>query len=159
YLLDQFLRNGVNKRTDRYGGSFENRARFLFEALDAVGEVFSLDRVGIRLSPLGTFNDMSDSNPVGLYGYVLQELSKKRIAYVHLIEARPDQEESDEEEANKEEANKEAPDGRVSLGDGAAPTAALFRPFYEGVLIGAGGFTRQSAVEAIADGTVDAVAF
>jgi N-ethylmaleimide reductase len=144
YLLDQFLRNGVNKRTDRYGGSFENRARFLLEVLGAVGEVFGLDRVGIRLSPLGTFNDMSDSDPVGMYGYLLQELSKKHIAYVHLIEARGDE---------------EAPDERVPLGSGAAPTAALFRPFYKGVLIGAGGFTRQSAVEAIAAGTVDAVAF
>jgi len=144
YLLDQFLRNGTNKRTDRYGGSFENRARFLFEVLDAVGEVFGLDRVGIRLSPLGTFNDMSDSDAVGMYGYVLRELSKKHIAYVHLIEARGDEEE---------------PDHRVPLGSGAAPTAALFRSFYKGVLIGAGGFTRQSATEAIAAGTVDAVAF
>jgi N-ethylmaleimide reductase len=144
YLLDQFLRNGTNKRTDRYGGSFENRARFPFEVLDAVGEVVSFDRVGIRLSPLGTFNDMSDSDPVGMFGYVLRELSKKRIAYVHLIEARGDEEE---------------PDERIPLGSGAAPTAALFRPFYNGVLIDAGGFTRQSATEAIAAGTVDAVAF
>jgi len=144
YLLDQFLRDGVNKRTDRYGGSFENRARFLFEVLDAVGEVFGMDRLGIRLSPLGTFNDMSDSDPAGLYRYVLQALSRKHIAYVHLIEARTDE---------------LAPDGRGPLGSGAAPTAALFRPFYKGVLIGAGSFTRQSAVEAIAAGTVDAVAF
>ena len=149
YLLDQFLRNGTNKRTDQYGGSFENRARFLFEVLDAAGKVFGFDRFGIRLSPLGTFNDMSDSDPVGMYGYVLRELAKKRIAYVHLIEARGDE---------------EAPDERVPLGSGAAPTAALFRPFFtdrghKGVLIGAGGFTRQSATEAIAAGTVDAVAF
>ena len=144
YLLDQFLRDGTNKRTDQYGGSFENRARFLFEVLDAVGEVFGFDRVGIRLSPLGSFNDMSDSDPVGLFGYVLRELSKKPIAYVHLIEARADE---------------GGPDERVPLGSGAAPTAALFRPFYKGVLIGAGGFTRKSATEAIAAGTVDGVAF
>ena len=117
--------------------------------LDAVGGVFAFDRVGIRLSPLGTFNDMSDSDPVGMFGYVLRELGKKRIAYVHLIEARGDE---------------EAPAESVPLGSGAAPTAALFRPFYtdkgrKGVLIGAGGFTRQSAAEAIAAGTVDAVAF
>jgi N-ethylmaleimide reductase len=144
YLLDQFLRDGTNKRTDRYGGSFENRARFLLEVLDAVGDVFPYNRIGIRLSPLGTFNDMSDSDPVGTFGYVLRALSKKSIAYVHLIEARGDE---------------EAPDESVSFGPGAAPTAALFRSFYKGVLIGAGGFTRQSAMEAIAAGTVDAVAF
>jgi N-ethylmaleimide reductase len=144
YLLDQFLRDGTNKRTDRYGGSFENRARFLLEVLDAVGDVFPYNRIGIRLSPLGTFNDMSDSDPVGTFCYVLRALSKKSIAYVHLIEARGDE---------------EAPDESVSLGPGAAPTAALFRSFYKGVLIGAGGFTRQSAMEAIAAGTVDAVAF
>lgn len=144
YLLDQFLRDGTNKRTDQYGGSFANRARLLLEVLDAVGEVFGFDRVGIRLSPLGTFNDMSDSDPVGTFGHVLRGLAKKGIAYVHLIEARGDEDGAYE---------------GVSLGSGAAPTAALFRPFYKGVLIGAGGFTRRSATEAIAAGTVDAVAF
>lgn len=144
YLLDQFLRDGTNKRTDRYGGSFENRARFLLEVLDAVGEVFGLDRVGIRLSPLGTFNDMRDSNPVGMFGHLLQALAKTPIAYVHLIEARGDE---------------DAPDDSIRLRSGPAPTAALFRPSYPGTLIGAGGFTRESAEEAVAAGTVDAVAF
>src|SRR5215470_14126705 len=73
YLLDQFLRDDTNRRTDRYGGSFENRARLLFEVLEAVGEVFGLERVGIRLSPLGTFNDMRDSDPVALFSFVLRE--------------------------------------------------------------------------------------
>ena len=144
YLLDQFLRNGTNKRTDRYGGSFENRARILREVLEAVGGVFGLDRVGIRLSPLGTFNDMSDSDPVGMFSYVLRILAKKPIAYVHLIEARGDE---------------RSPDESVVLDSSAAPTAALFRPFYPGTLIGAGGYTRELAEEAIAAGTVDAVAF
>jgi N-ethylmaleimide reductase len=144
YLLDQFLRDRTNKRTDRYGGSFENRARFPLEVLEAVGDVFGLDRVGIRLSPLGTFNDMHDSDPVGMFGYVLRELARRPIAYVHLIEARGDE---------------TAPDESVALNSGAAPTATLFRPFYPGVLIGAGGFARESAAEAIAAGTVDAVAF
>lgn len=144
YLIDQFLRDGTNKRTDRYGGSFENRARFLLEVLDTVGEVFGVERVGIRLSPLGTFNDMSDSDPVDMFGYVLRELEQKSIAYVHLIEARADE---------------HAPDETMVLDSGAAPTAALFRPFYSGTLIGAGGFTRESAEEAVAAGTVEAVAF
>jgi N-ethylmaleimide reductase len=144
YLLDQFLRDRTNKRTDRYGGSFQNRARFLLEVLEAVGDVVGLDRVGIRLSPLGTFNDMHDSDPVGMFGYLLRELARRPIAYVHLIEARGDE---------------TAPDESVALNSGAAPTAALFRPFYPGVLIGAGGFTRESAAEAVAAGTVDAAAF
>jgi len=110
YLLDQFLRNGTNKRTDRYGGSFENRARFLLEVLDAVGEVFGLDRVGIRLSPFGTFNDMNDSDPVGIFSHILRTLSKKRIAYVHLIEARADEYETGV---------------AFPVGSGPAPTAAL----------------------------------
>jgi len=144
YLIDQFLRDGTNHRIDRYGGSFENRARFLFEVLDAVGEVFGMDRVGIRQSPLGTFNDMRDSDPVGMFGYVLRALAQRSIAYVHLIEARADE---------------RGPDETVVLDSGAAPTAALFRPFYSGTLIGGGGFTRESAKEAIAASTVDAVAF
>ena len=144
YLLDQFLRDGTNKRTDGYGGSIENRTRLFFEVLEAVSDVLGAERVGIRLSPLGTFNDMSDSDPVALFSFVLRALAKRPIAYVHLIEARADERPSKE---------------NVELGSGAAPTAALFRPFYPGVLIGAGGFTRESATEAISAGTVDAVAF
>jgi len=144
YLLDQFLRDGTNRRTDRYGSSFENRARLVLEVLEAVGDVFGLERVGIRLSPLGTFNDMRDSDPVAVFSFVLRSLAKKPIAYVHVIEARADERPSEE---------------NVALSSGAAPTAALFRPFYPGVLIGAGGFTRESAANAITSGTVDAVAF
>ncbi len=144
YLLDQFLRDGTNQRTDSYGGSFENRTRLLLEVLEAIGDVFGLEHVGIRLSPLGSFNDMHDSDPVGIFGFVLRALAKKPIAYVHLIEARADE---------------RSPEESLTLDSGAAPTAALFRPFYPGVLIGAGGFTRQSAAEAIASRTVDAVAF
>jgi N-ethylmaleimide reductase len=144
YLLDQFLRDDTNKRSDHYGGSFENRARFLHEVLASVGEVFGLNRVGIRLSPLGTFNDMHDSDPVGMFRYVLRSLAPKPIAYIHLIEARGDE---------------RSPDETVALDSGAAPTAALFRPFYPGTLVGAGGFMRESAAEAVSAGTVDAVAF
>jgi N-ethylmaleimide reductase len=144
YLLDQFLRDGTNRRTDSYGGSLENRARLLWEVLEAVGEVFDPEQVGVRLSPLGTFNDMRDSDPMALFSYVLRALAKKPIAYVHLIEARADERPLEES---------------VALGSGAAPTAALFRPFYPGVLIGAGGFTRESASETITAGIVDAVAF
>ena len=144
YLLDQFLRDGTNRRTDRYGGSIENRARLLLDVLQAAGDIFGFDRVGIRLSPLGTFNDMRDSDTVGMFSYVLRKLANKPIAYVHLIEARADE---------------RPPSESVVLGPGPAPTAALFRSFYPGVLIGAGGFSRESADAAIERRTLDAVAF
>ncbi len=144
YLPDQFLRDGTNRRTDRYGGSFDNRARFLFETLEAISGVFGTDRVGVRLSPFGTFNDMSDSDPAGLFSYVIRRLGTMRLAYLHLIEARAD------------EAEEVKPGWSMP---GVAPTAALFRTLYPGVLIGAGGFTPDTATAAIDGGIVDAVAF
>ena len=64
YLLDQFLQDSTNKRNDSYGGSIENRSRFLLEVVDAVNNIWGKERVGVRLSPYGTFNDMSDSDPM-----------------------------------------------------------------------------------------------
>src|SRR6185295_15532002 len=75
YLADQFLRDGVNRRTDRYGGSIENRARFHLEVMRALIEVWGPGRVGVRLSPSGTFNAMRDSDPRATFGYLLSELS------------------------------------------------------------------------------------
>ena len=86
YLLDQFLRDGTNKRTDNYGGSFENRTRFLLEVTKAVVEVAGADKVGIRLSPVNPFNDMYDSNPQALFNYVVSELNQFNLAYLHVIE-------------------------------------------------------------------------
>ena len=90
YLFDQFLQDGSNKRTDIYGGSFENRARFLIEATRAVISVWGSERVAVRLGPSGTWGDMSDSNPEGLFAYVAEELAKLNLAYLHLIEPRAD---------------------------------------------------------------------
>ncbi len=86
YLLDQFLRDSVNKRTDTYGGSVENRARLLLEVFDAVVEVFGADRVGVKLSPNGGYNDLSDSDPIGTFSYVIEALNAKKIAYVEVAE-------------------------------------------------------------------------
>jgi N-ethylmaleimide reductase len=88
YLFDQFLQDNSNKRTDIYGGSFENRARFLFEATRAVSSVYGSDKVAVRLAPSGTFGDMGDSDPVSLFTYVATELDKLNLAYLHLIEPR-----------------------------------------------------------------------
>lgn len=86
YLLDQFLRDGSNQRTDNYGGSFENRARLLMEVTQAVIGVAGADRVGVRLSPVNPFNDMKDSNPQALFNYVTESLNQFNLAYLHVVE-------------------------------------------------------------------------
>jgi len=142
YLLDQFLQDGSNHRTDQYGGAIENRARLLLEVIDASVAVWGAGHVGVRLSPYGTFNDMSDSDPVALFTYVLKELSRRKIAYVHLIEPRSSS-------AGAQDENlKERPDA-----------AQIFRSAFKGVLISAGGYDRAGAVESVGSGKVDAVAF
>jgi len=84
YLVDQFLRDGVNKRTDKYGGSYENRSRFCLEVIDALISVFGSGRISVRLSPTGRINDMYDSNPLELMKYLLGELSKRNLSFVEI---------------------------------------------------------------------------
>ena len=86
YLIDQFLRDKTNLRSDRYGGSIENRTRLLLEVADAILEVWDKDRVGVRLSPISAVNDIDDSNPEPLFTYAVQELAKRDIGFLHIIE-------------------------------------------------------------------------
>lgn len=86
YLLDQFMRDKTNQRSDIYGGSIENRSRLLLEVTDAVLSMWSADRVGVRLSPLSTFSDIDDSNPASLFSYVVKQLALRNIGYLHMIE-------------------------------------------------------------------------
>ena len=86
YLLDQFLRDGSNKRNDNYGGSFENRARLLMEVTKAVVAVAGCDKVGVRLSPASPFNDMYDSQPQALFNFVAESLNQFNLAYLHVVE-------------------------------------------------------------------------
>jgi len=86
YLLDQFLRDGSNKRGDIYGGSIENRARFLMEVTKAVVDATGSDKVGLRLSPVNPFNDMKDSNPQAVFNYVTEQLNQFNLAYLHVVE-------------------------------------------------------------------------
>jgi len=86
YLIDQFLRDGTNQRTDQYGGNTENRMRFLNEVLDAVTEVWPGNRVGVRFSPENSFNDMSDSNPAEHFSYFVSQLNARNLAYLHVLE-------------------------------------------------------------------------
>ncbi|MEP0071850.1 MAG: alkene reductase [Marinomonas sp.] len=87
YLIDQFLRDSANQRTDEYGGSFENRARFLREVIEAVTDVMGSGRVGLRLSPLNSFQSMKDSDPVDLIRYLADMLNRYDLAYLHLMRA------------------------------------------------------------------------
>ncbi|MBF0504519.1 MAG: alkene reductase [Candidatus Omnitrophica bacterium] len=82
YLLDQFLQDGTNKRTDRYGGNIENRARLMLEVLDAVLSVWPAGRVGMHLAPRGDSNDIKDSNPSATFGYVARELGQRHLAFI-----------------------------------------------------------------------------
>lgn len=134
YLIDQFLRDGVNDRTDRYGGSLENRARFLFEIVDAAIGVLGAARVGVRISPLVGFNDMADSNAPALVEYVARGLQQRGVAFLHLRAAKHD-----------------AP-AEVEL-------ARIARKHYSGVLIRNGGYTRDAAEADLQAGLADAVAF
>lgn len=86
YLIDQFLRDGSNQRTDQYGGSVENRMRFLNEVLDAVCEVWPSQRVGLRLTPENSFNSMSDSDPQHHFAYFISQLNSRNLAYLHILE-------------------------------------------------------------------------
>ena len=137
YLPDQFLRDGTNKRHDRYGGSIENRARFHLEVTRAVSEAIGADRVGVRLSPSSTFNDMSDSDPAATFGYVARHLNALGLAYLHVIDALEED---------------------VKHGAKTVPLAAL-REAWQGVLVTNGGYDKARAQRAIATGLADAVAF
>jgi len=85
YLIDQFLRDGTNRRTDRYGGSIESRLRFPLEVVDAVTAVWGSDRVGVRVSPLGGFNGMYDSRPQALFASLAWALQERKLAYLHVV--------------------------------------------------------------------------
>jgi N-ethylmaleimide reductase len=140
YLLDQFLQDGSNKRTDSYGGSVENRARLLLEVTAAVISEWGQDRVGVRLSPSSIFNGMLDSDPDRTFGYAAEELRKLGIAYLHLIEPRID--------------------GNVAISSDLPPVAAArLKKIFKGTVMAAGGFEPDSAEEIIEKGNADIVAF
>jgi len=140
YLLDQFLQDGSNKRTDRYGGSTQNRARLLLEVVEAVTGVWGGDRVGVRVGPSGSWAGMSDSDPEATFGYVARALNRFGLAYLHVIEPRI--------------VGAEAPvEGKPPVAD------AQIRKIFMGPIIVAGGFERDGAEEIVERGDADLVAF
>jgi N-ethylmaleimide reductase len=142
FLLDQFLQDGSNHRTDAYGGTIENRARLLFEVVDGIAGDIGRERVAVRLSPHGNLGGLSDSDTVSHFNYVVGEIGKRGLAYLHLIEPRA---------------------SSVGFADDAsvdsADNASLFRQLLDGPMITAGGYTAEMGVEAVAAGHADAVAF
>ena len=86
-MIDQFIRSNSNKRTDIYGGSVEKRARFALELIDIALKHFEPYQIGIKFSPVGRYNDMFDENPVETYSYILQQLDKRNIGFVELMES------------------------------------------------------------------------
>jgi len=142
YLLEQFLQSRSNIRTDRYGGSIENRCRIVVEIADAIAQAIGAARVGIRLSPFGIANDSGEDDPLPLYAHLITELAPLGLAYLHLLEPRASG------AGQKDVDHKDAPSA-----------AKLFRPMWRGPLIAAGNFNRESASEMVADGHADAIAF
>jgi 2,4-dienoyl-CoA reductase-like NADH-dependent reductase (Old Yellow Enzyme family) len=130
YLLDQFLQDGSNKRTDGYGGVIENRARLMLEVTDAVTSVWGAGRVGVHLAPRGDSHDMGDSDLASTFGYVALELGKRKIAFLCARESL--------------KTPRLGPQLKAAFG---------------GIYIANEGFTRESAEEALAAGEADAVAF
>ncbi|TCS32582.1 N-ethylmaleimide reductase [Paucimonas lemoignei] len=142
YLIDQFICSRTNQRTDQYGGSAANRARLLMEVMTAVSEIWGRERVGLRLSPLGTFNDVSDDDPETTFGHIVERLDAFDPAYLHVINP-----------------------AAAALEKGAAPDPAAMRMLemirmkFRGKLMLTGGFDHNSANEWLAQGKADLIGF
>src|SRR5580692_5127164 len=131
YLPDQFRQDGSNKRTDAYGGSIENRSRFLLEVLDALVSVWGDQRTAVRIAPGGSWNSMSDSDPAALFAYLTDRLNRFPLAYLHIIEPRVK--------------------GNVLIVEGQEPVATeRLRKIFKGRIVAAGGFEPDTA-EAIVE--------
>jgi N-ethylmaleimide reductase len=142
YLLDQFLNSSTNQRDDAYGGPVANRARLLLEVVEAVAAVWGPARVGVRLSPLGTFNDMGDDDPEALFGYLAEQLNGLNLAYLHVVEP-----------VVAGNADLAEPDPR------GLALMRLIRANYRGSLIACGGYDGDKARAALHEGRADLVAF
>ena len=135
YLIDQFLRDGSNRRTDEYGGSAPNRMRLLNEVLDAVTGAWPAARVGVRLTPENSFNSMSDSDPQAHFGYYLGRLGTRGLAYVHLIE------------------------GDMTTGSAGAVDYRALKSQFDGTYIANNGYDLDRATSAVSTGRADLVSF
>jgi N-ethylmaleimide reductase len=138
YLIDQFLQDGSNQRTDKYGGSVENRTRFLLEVVETVSGVVGSNSLGIKLSPSNTFYGMQDSNPKATFSYIVEALNQFKLAYLHLMEP------NEIDLATREVIN---------------PVVPMFRPLYQGTIIANGGYDKAKANAVLEAGNADLVSF
>ncbi|GIL83968.1 hypothetical protein Vretimale_10943 [Volvox reticuliferus] len=138
YLIDQFIKDSVNDRTDEYGGTIENRCRFALEVVEAVIAAVGADRVGIRITPFTTFLDALDSTPYATHVYLMEKLNNYGLSYVHMVEPRIK--------------------GNVEL-DQSPHSLEPFRRVYKGTFITAGGFKPDTGAAAVASGQGDLVAY
>jgi 12-oxophytodienoic acid reductase len=138
YLIDQFLKDQVNDRTDKYGGSLENRCRFALEVVQAVVDEIGADKVGIRLSPFASYSEAPDSNPEALGLYMANALDKFGILYCHMVEPR-----------------------MVKVGEMFETPYSLrpMRDAFKGTFIVAGGYNREDGNDAISGGYADLIAY
>jgi N-ethylmaleimide reductase len=137
YLIDQFLRDKTNQRTDRYGGSALNRARFLLEVTEALVDEWGGDRVGVRLAPTNPFNDIADSHPAATFAVAASELGRFGLGYLHIVEP--------------------LPTDPVAAGE--KPDIRFFRRIWRGPLMGNKGYDLARANAALHEGIVDLVSF
>ncbi|XP_020261973.1 putative 12-oxophytodienoate reductase 5 isoform X2 [Asparagus officinalis] len=138
YILEQFMKDSVNDRTDRYGGSLENRCRFPLEVVSAIVDEIGADRVGIRLSPFADFVDAYDSDPEALGMYMVKSLDKFNVVYVHMVEPRMS-----------------IVDGRRQIPHRLSP----MRKAFKGSFIAAGGYDREEGKKVVDENYTDLVAF
>ncbi len=136
YLLDQFLRDGSSHRTDAYGGSIENRARLLFEVVEAVTQVWGANRVGVRISPVNPFNSMQDSDPDQTFGYVAKKLGALKLAYLHVVEM-----------------------DQSGVTTGQSVDFHRLRDLFGGIYMVCGCYTYERAMAALITGKADLIAF
>jgi N-ethylmaleimide reductase len=142
YLIDQFIETKSNRRSDNYGGSVENRSRLLMQVIEVVSGIFGPERVGVRLSPMGTFNDMGDEHPELTFGHIAEKLNDFKLAYLHVI--------------NPAAA---ALEKRVPPPPQAMKMVDIMRNKYRGLLMLAGGFDHDTAEEWLEQGKADLIAF
>ena len=138
FLIDSFLRDGTNQRSDEYGGSVENRSRFLLEIVDAVVDEIGAGKVGVRFSPTNAVYGIADSDPKAIFTYAARQLSNRKLAYLHVLEP--------------------ALDSGSPMSAGLPLVAPALREAYDGLLILNGSLTRDTSQQALTSGAADAVA-
>ena len=147
YIFDEFLRSFTNRRTDQYGGSAENRSRFPLEVIDIALKYFEPYQIGIKLSPTSRMQDMFDENPLETYGYLLKELSARKIGFVELAES------------SKENTYGARALHNIKPADQIQEICKTFRPYFNGLIVGNYGFTPETGLSAIKEGHCEAISF